>query len=96
MGPYLKRRPRNWFLPLMGPADSAAPDILTLLDLSERPRTMPDNHEVLLVAFGGSALGDVAVDADDKREDVEETDRFISRGDRKRHRCRKAKSSGTR
>lgn len=54
LGPYLKSTPRNWFLPLMGPSQSAAtplpeeelPAILTEEDLSWRPLTMLENQEV--------------------------------------------------
>lgn len=54
------------------------PDILTLPDLSERPRTMAENHEVLVVAVGGLAEDDVAVVADDESEGTEEREGFIT------------------
>lgn len=57
---------------------------------------MLENHEVLVVTFGVLAEGDVAVVADDEREDAEERERFISEAKRKRHRGRGSKSGGTR
>lgn len=55
MGPYLKSTPRNWFFPLIGPRKSERepPEeevaaILVPRDLSERPRTMPENQEVVV------------------------------------------------
>lgn len=61
MGPYRKRTPRNWFFFTTGPKEeglSPAPDtteteggaVLEFKVLSERPRTMPENHEVVVAA----------------------------------------------
>lgn len=50
-GPYLKSTPRNWFFRTTEPEKSPEPPetesepILTDPDLSDRPRTTPENHE---------------------------------------------------
>lgn len=69
----MKRTPRYWFLALIGPAFSEAEllAILRLLDLSVRPRTMPENHEVA-VEEDEDADGD-----DDDDREAEDDEKFI-------------------
>lgn len=90
MVPYLKSTPRNWFLPLIGPASAAEelPDIRTLPDLSERPRTMPENQELGAEAEEET---DGAVPDEVDREDVEESAGFMSRPRVPRHAGRSSK-----
>lgn len=82
MGPYLKSTPRNWFLPLTGPPESPPLEeelcaIFTLDDLSNRPLTMPESHEVDVAVEEEEEEFDVD-DADDTEEEVEEeSERFI-------------------
>lgn len=70
MGPYLKRTPRNWFLPLTGPKKSrpegkALLETLALEDVKERPRTIPENHEV----------DDVVVDEEEEEDEFDVEDK---------------------
>lgn len=51
LGPYLKSTPRHWFFRTTGPVLSVPPttlELLPILTLPDRPRTMPENHEVLV------------------------------------------------
>lgn len=75
MGPYLNMTPRNWRFLLMGPHPpsrlspvAAEEDLLAILTLAERPRTMLENQEVVVDDDDGDAV--------DVERDVEE--RFIS------------------
>lgn len=78
MGPYRKRTPRNWFFLTTGqeeeqsatPTETVAGRDVGVKFLSERPRTMPENHEA-------PEEEDADADAEEEvREDVE--DRFMS------------------
>ena len=72
----MKRTPWNWFFRLTGPPEpegSLATELFAILmlpDLSERPRTMPENHEVV---EEDDEEGD-----DDSREEDDDAERFIS------------------